>query len=197
MYLRSMQPPPSPTAKSDDYITIQAGDQKILDCRYVSESYETVAPPIQLLNPAFAYFTSKAFDPEHDVPPAFICRVRDVVESFAFVHPSESYRRGHLTSIIQDIVGCPTSLVGNVDGTSSDGVVVHTDERIVRYPVIHEEQRELGGGQLDPSTQGTLSYPRIFRQRCPQRKPFMISGRRHTTERYHMFFLCSRERGSS
>ncbi|KIK12179.1 hypothetical protein PISMIDRAFT_689679 [Pisolithus microcarpus 441] len=155
-----MQPPPSPTAKSDDYITIQAGDQKILDCRYVSESYETVAPPIQLLNPAFAYFTSKAFDPEHAVSPAFVNDVRDLVESSAVIHATEFEHRNYLKPIIQKIVDHPTISVSSTNRTAPDGVV---DGHTRSVPlVIYEEKKEFGGAGLDPSTQGSLSYQRVF-----------------------------------
>ncbi|KIK22200.1 hypothetical protein PISMIDRAFT_509727 [Pisolithus microcarpus 441] len=155
-------------------MSIQGGEQRILDCRCVDTGCVTVGPPIQLFNPAFAYFTSKAFVPEHDVPPAFICRVRDVVESFALIHPSEFYRRGHLTSIIQDIVGCPTSLARNVDGTSSDRVVVHTAEQIVRYPVMREEQRELGGGH---STQAVHDSRSQAHYKTISHVLFVLSGK--------------------
>ncbi|KAI6098167.1 hypothetical protein F5141DRAFT_1066987 [Pisolithus sp. B1] len=111
-------PPPSPMVKSDDYITNQMGDQRILDCRYVTQSYDMVAPPIQLFNPAFAYFTSKKI----------------------VAHLIISAR--------------------NIDRIAPDGVTDgHT--RSVSL-VIYEEKKEFGGGGLDPSIQGSLSYQHVF-----------------------------------
>jgi len=75
----------SPT---DAYRTIQEQTgqeqtgQELFDGRCPdSVPNDNIAPPIQLFNPAFAYFTSKAFDPEHVVPHELLCNVQRVVLS--------------------------------------------------------------------------------------------------------------------
>ncbi|KAI6023542.1 hypothetical protein BKA83DRAFT_10528, partial [Pisolithus microcarpus] len=156
--------PPSEAAKSYQYINIQGGKKRILDCRRPHEGPATVAPPIQLFNPAFAYFTSKAFDPQQEVPPGFVLRVREAVKLFAVINTNESSRRERLTSIIQQILQRRTIYVANADKTPLDGVVLSMDDQKVVYLVVYERKNEFGEGHSDPSTQGAFSYLRIFCQ---------------------------------
>ncbi|KAI6023018.1 hypothetical protein BKA83DRAFT_3629477 [Pisolithus microcarpus] len=144
-------------------MNIQGGDSRILDCRCVAGGPATVGPPIQLFNPAFAYFTSKAFNPEHGVPPAYVRQVRWAVESFALINASEFGIS--LTSILQEIIGFPIIFASNVDGTSPDGVVLGSfGQTECTYLVVYEAKNEFGDGASDPSAQGALSYLHIFCQ---------------------------------
>lgn len=158
-----MKKPPSEMAKSMQYIANQGGKSRILDCRCVDKGPATVVPPIQLFNPVFAYFTSRAFDPEHNVPSVFVRRIRTAVELFAQIHSSEASRQTSLRSILQDIISFPIFFASNADGTSADGVVFGSHGRTeCTYLVVVEEKRELGDGWSDPSTQGAFSYLRTF-----------------------------------
>ncbi|KAI6161100.1 hypothetical protein EDD17DRAFT_1482276 [Pisolithus thermaeus] len=160
-----MKKPPSEVAKSMQYVTNQEGKSWILDCRCVDKGPATEGPPIQLFNPVFAYFTSKAFDPEHSVPPTFICHVCTAVELFAQIHSLEASRQMSLRSILQDIIGFPIIFVSSADGTLADGVVLGSHRQTeCMYLVIVEEKRELGDGLSDPLTQGAFSYLHIFCQ---------------------------------
>ncbi|KAI6096220.1 glycosyltransferase family 20-domain-containing protein [Pisolithus sp. B1] len=160
-----MKKPPSEVAKSMQYVTNQEGKSWILDCRCLDEGPATVGPPIQLFNLVFTYFASKAFDPKHSIPPAFICHVCTAVELFAQIHSSEASRQTSLRSILQDIISFPIIFMGSADGTLADGVVLGSHGRTeCMYLVVVEEKRELGDGSSDPSTQGAFSYLRIFCQ---------------------------------
>lgn len=123
-------------AQSTSYAVNQGGDHQLLDCRCTSQGRDTVAPPVQLFNPAFAYFTSKAFDAEHAVPYAFTRDVRDLVQSSAVIHGSEAESRDYLK---------PGGMVAIPHG--------RTDYLPI---VIYEEQNELGDGESDPSTQAAV-----------------------------------------
>ncbi|KAI5992796.1 hypothetical protein EDD15DRAFT_2167901 [Pisolithus albus] len=162
-----MQNPRSGVTKSKNYMNIQGGDTRILDCRCVADGPATVGPPIQLFNPAFAYFTSKAFDPEHDVPRAFVRQVCQAIKSFALIHPSELARRISLTPILQEIIGFPIIFLNNIDKSSLDGVVLSSvgrTECAYLAVVVYEAKNEFGDGTWDPSAQGAISYLRIFCQ---------------------------------
>lgn len=167
-----MKSTPSQAAKSNQYLKSQRGSSRILDCRRplprstdTGPFSDTVAPPIQLFNPAFAYFTSKAFDPEHVVPDDFIRHIRCLVEAFAFIHPAEANRRNCLANIITETIGRPTIIYQNADGTSPDGLVLGSRGLTAHtYLVVFEEKREFGDGGSDPSTQGAFSFLRIFCQ---------------------------------
>ncbi|KIK15018.1 hypothetical protein PISMIDRAFT_115941 [Pisolithus microcarpus 441] len=162
-----MQNSPSGVTKSKNYMNIQGGDTRILDCRCVAGGPATVGPPIQLFNPAFAYFTSKAFDPEHDVPRTFVRQVRQAIESFALIHPPELARRRSLTPILQELIGLPIIVATNIDGTPLDGVVLGSlgqTECTYLAVVVYEAKNEFGDGASDPSAQGAFSYLRIFCQ---------------------------------
>ncbi|KAI6096468.1 hypothetical protein F5141DRAFT_1067716 [Pisolithus sp. B1] len=131
----------------------QRGNCRILDGQCVLKGPDTVGPPIQLFNPAFAYFTSKAFDPELVVPPTYMNDVYKLVKLSAAIYTSENLI-GHLTVFTQ-----------NADGTAPDGVVlVPQGHNGLLHLVIYEEKREFGDGGVDPSTQAAFSYWHIFFQ---------------------------------
>ncbi|KAI6043647.1 hypothetical protein EDC04DRAFT_672629 [Pisolithus marmoratus] len=158
--------PPSTMAQSTSYAVNQGGDHQLLDCRCTSQGRDTVAPPVQLFNPAFAYFTSKAFDAEHAVPYAFTRDVRDLVQSSAVIHGSEAESRDYLKPVIQKIIGYPPLLLSDFDSTAPGGMVAIPHGRTDYLPiVIYEEQNELGDGESDPSTQAAFSYQHIFGQK--------------------------------
>lgn len=155
----------SQEARSSTYFTNQKDDGNILDCRCASGGFDTVAPPIQIFNPASAYFTSKAFDPEHVVPRAFLCNVLELVESSAAMRPEGFQCENYLKHFIQKILGHPTMAVSDDDGiTLHDMVVVPYEQRRYACLVIYVEMGELGDGGSDPSTLATFIYRRIFRR---------------------------------
>ena len=151
----------SPT---DAYRTIQEQTgQELFDGRCPdSVPHDNIAPPIQLFNPAFAYFTSKAFDPEYVVPHEFLCSVQRVVRSFAIIHEDDAKRRGRIQPIIGNIIDRSIYHVQNPDKTTSYGVVQGPWIGIEKtYLVVIEEKNELGDGGSDPSNQGSFSFQRI------------------------------------
>lgn len=158
--------PPSAMAKSGRYFSHQGGIRKILDGRCIAEGYDAVGPPIQLFNPAFAYFTSKAFDPDLAVPPAYMTNVYDLVDSSAVIYHSEVQRRDFLKPIIQKLTGHSTIFTQNADGTAPDGMVlVPQEHKGFVHLVVYEEKKEFGDGGADPSTQAAFSYWHIFTQK--------------------------------
>ncbi|KAG1799658.1 hypothetical protein EV424DRAFT_1545903 [Suillus variegatus] len=63
------------------------------DSRYAhARPADTTAPPIliQLFNPAFAYFSSKVFDPEYAVPDEILRDVQKLRTKFAAIHANEN-----------------------------------------------------------------------------------------------------------
>lgn len=145
----------------------QSTDLKIFDCRCPADAknpVNTVAPPIQLFNPAFAYFSSKAFDPTYSIPPHFIRDIRDLVIQFAQIHVSENARQLHLKSLLERAIHHPLSSVQNCDSTMPDFQALSNSGKLSVYLVVGEEKNEIGDGGSDPSVQAALSFLRIFRQ---------------------------------
>ena len=157
---------PSRAAKSSEYAKIQAGDQRLLDCRCAAgNQVNTVAPPIQLFNPAFAFFSSKAFDPNYDVPDDFVLHVRDLVVQFALIYPNEDARQHDLRPFVQKAIGRPLVVVNNSDRTVPDVAVLSSCGELTVYLVIGEEKNEFGDGGSDPSTQAAFSFLRMLSQK--------------------------------
>ncbi|KIJ62128.1 hypothetical protein HYDPIDRAFT_176673 [Hydnomerulius pinastri MD-312] len=160
-----MSSTPSQAAKSTEYLKNQSGNHRILDGRCpATNAVNTVAPPIQLFNPVLAYFTSKAFDPQYDVPPDFIFDVHSLRTDFALIHATELARRDHLKHSLQKVIGHPLIFAGNGDKTAPDAVGVSSYNEVTTYLVVSEEKKEFGDGNSDPSIQASFSYLRIFCQ---------------------------------
>ena len=84
-------PTPSVSAKSHKYAKIQSGPQSILDCRCPAQKLvNMVAPPVQLFHPAFAYFSSKAFDPAYAIPDNFVRDVHNLMARFTLIYDGEN-----------------------------------------------------------------------------------------------------------
>ncbi|KAF9231648.1 hypothetical protein BU15DRAFT_55889 [Melanogaster broomeanus] len=160
---------PSQAAKSSEYLSIQSGDRKIFDGRWTADGVSTIAPPIQLFNPAFAYFSSKAFDPEYDVPHDFIRDVRDLMTQFALIHTSEDVRGRHLQPLLQKMISHPLIVASSRDGTVPDALALSSHKDFPVYLIVGEEKNEFGDGGSDPSVQASFSFLRIFCQ--PQNYP--------------------------
>ena len=124
-----------------------------------------MAPPIQLFNPAFAFFSSKAFDPNYDVPDDFVLHVRDLVVQFALIYPNEDARQHDLRPFVQKAIGRPLVVVNNSDRTVPDVAVLSSCGELTVYLVIGEEKNEFGDGGSDPSTQAAFSFLRMLSQK--------------------------------
>ncbi|KAF8120874.1 hypothetical protein EV363DRAFT_1406768 [Boletus edulis] len=154
-------------AKSSQYFAIQGNQTKrIYDGRYnVARPANTNGPPIQLFNPAFAYFSSKAFDPEYHVPKEFIQDVIGFMATFAAIHCSEVDRTKHLHPSLAKIIGWPIVAAENRDRTVPDAVVnsySYGHHRL--FLIISEEKNEFGDGGSDPSVQASFSFQRVMSQ---------------------------------
>lgn len=133
-----------------------------------------MAPPIQLFNPAFAYFSSKAFDSNYIVPPEFIRNVVGFMARCALIYPSEASRQGDLKSRLAGVLCRPLISTinhnGTQDGTRPDFQVLGSVGSHSLHLVVGEEKNEFGDGGSDPLTRVGLSYWQIFRQEYV--KPF-------------------------
>ncbi|KAG2082262.1 hypothetical protein BD769DRAFT_1633430 [Suillus cothurnatus] len=137
-------------AKSKEYCTIQGGPTKIYDGRYAHKKpADTTAPPIQLFNPAFAYFSSKAFDPEYI----------ELMTKFAAIHASENDRRQNVASLLEKVI---------------QHLLLHTKSRrgkcipdaVAIHLIVVEEKNEFGDGGSDPSVQASFSFHAELRSKC-------------------------------
>jgi len=73
---------------------IQARQAAIYDDRYAcNEPADTNTPPIQLFNPAFAYFSSKAFDATYAVPNDTLRIAQEFITESAAIHSKEDNRK--------------------------------------------------------------------------------------------------------
>ncbi|KAG1862768.1 hypothetical protein DFJ58DRAFT_725252 [Suillus subalutaceus] len=90
--LGTIGPNPSTAAKSTQYREIQArsGFTKIYDGRCTEHNPADMhVLPIELFNPAFTYFSSKAFNPTYDVPEETLLSVQELMCRFATIHSNE------------------------------------------------------------------------------------------------------------
>jgi hypothetical protein len=158
---------PSEAAKSTEYRRRQAGPGKIYDGRYAqNETVDTTAPPIQLFNPAFAYFLSKAFNPEYNVPIETLRDIQHLMTKFATIHPNEDDRKSNITSLLEKVLGQPFVTARTRDGKCHpDGVVLSSYNHIQIHLIIIEEKNEFGDGHSDPSVQASFSFLRIFSEK--------------------------------
>jgi hypothetical protein len=155
---------PSEAATSKGYLKVQSGDQRIFDCRCAKDNLvNTVAPPIQLFNPAFAFFSSKAFDPNYDVPNDVVRDVWDLMTQFALIH-DEDHRRSRLRSSLTKVINYPLASVDNADKTKPDLVAMGRCGNLQTYLVVAEDKNEFGDGGSDPSVQAAFLFQRIFCQ---------------------------------
>ncbi|KAG9312767.1 hypothetical protein JVU11DRAFT_7204 [Chiua virens] len=156
---------PSQTAKSSEYAKFQSEDRRILDCRSSAvKPVNTVAPPIQLFHPAFAYFSSKAFDPAYDVPDSVVREVRDLMAEFSLIFTKENARQSHLKSLLSAAINYPLTSENNSDKTLPDFVVRSSCGASPTYLVVGEEKNEFGDGGSDPSAQAAFSFMRTVSQ---------------------------------
>ncbi|KAG2061139.1 hypothetical protein BDR06DRAFT_1002309 [Suillus hirtellus] len=169
-------PPPSEAAQSDQYRAIQGGPRKIYDGRYArSKPADTSAPPIQLFNPAFAFFSSKAFDPTYEVPIDILCATPTLMAEFATVYSEEDDRRSNIVSLLDNVLG-HRFVKEQIRGGKCipDGVVYAFHNKIPICLIVDEEKDQFGGGGSDPSVQASFSFLRILCQKETE-LPFMCN----------------------
>ncbi|KAG2093759.1 uncharacterized protein F5147DRAFT_820940 [Suillus discolor] len=140
-------------AKFKEYCRIQGGPTKIYDGRYAHEKpADTTAPPIHLFNPAFAYFSSKVFDPEYVVPDETLRDVQELMTKFAAIHANENDRQ-------QNAIQHPLLHTKSRRGKCiPDAVAIHL--------MVVEEKNEFGDGGSDPSVQASFSFRAELRLKC-------------------------------
>ncbi|KAF8555881.1 hypothetical protein OG21DRAFT_1496013 [Imleria badia] len=154
---------PSQGAKSSEYVENQSGEQGMLDWGGpMGNPLDTVAPPIQLFNPAFAYFSSKAFDPEYSIPRDIVLNVHNLMCQFAGIYPNEDARRYHITPSLQKAINHPLTFVCNSDGTTPDVLALSSCGALAVYLAVVKGKNEFRPGMSDPSVQAALSFQRIL-----------------------------------
>ncbi|KAG1810445.1 uncharacterized protein HD556DRAFT_54243 [Suillus plorans] len=158
-------PSPSAAAKSKEYCSIQRGPRELCDGRYAHEKpADTTAPPIQLFNPAFAYFSSKAFDPEYVVPDEVLRDIQNLMPTFAAIHSSGNDRKVNITPLLEKVI--QQTLLHTKSrhgGYIPDAVAVHVHGHIPIHLVVVEEKNEVGDGDSDPSVQASFSFVHLTR----------------------------------
>ncbi|TFK33280.1 hypothetical protein BDQ12DRAFT_615533 [Crucibulum laeve] len=138
-----------------------------MDCRYAkNKPTNTVAPAIELFCPAFAQFSSSAFNLNFTVPKNVIRETQNLMALIAAIYPSEEKRVQAIHVLLGKLLGKEIGSVWNTDGTSTDGVIrgstnVHDAAVLL---ALADFKNELGGGNLDPSTQAGFTYTRTIAQ---------------------------------
>jgi len=142
---------PSTAAKSSEIMRIQAGQGAIYDGRY--------APPIQLFNPAFAYFSSKAFDATYAVPNDTLRIVQEFITESVAIHSEEDNRKKALTCLLEELIGHPL-IHADTRHTNArpDDVVFSSHGHYQLHLIFHEENNEIGEGGSDPAAQASFSF---------------------------------------
>ncbi|KAG8219041.1 hypothetical protein J3R82DRAFT_4797 [Butyriboletus roseoflavus] len=155
---------PSKAAKSRQYFTIQFDAKRIHDCCCaVGCPVDTVAPPIQLFNKAFTCFSSKASDPEYNVPDDFVLNTWTIMAKFALINIEEDCHHG-LSQLLQTAINHPLTSHTNPDGTGPDSMAMSSCRSLQGYLMINKEKNEFGDRRSDPSIQATFLFQRTFSQ---------------------------------
>ncbi|KDQ56619.1 hypothetical protein JAAARDRAFT_194606 [Jaapia argillacea MUCL 33604] len=160
-------PVPSAAAKSSEYRGIQAKDtrSKLFDGRFAENAPQsTTAPPIQLFNPAFAHFSSKAFDPNYEVPEDVVRDTCILMNQLAAIHETEYERRYIVQRDLGKVLGFWIDTDQNHDRTQLDGITTTFQGKYRLHLALFEVGNELGDGGSDPSTQVAFSYLRLMSQ---------------------------------
>ncbi|KAJ7096756.1 hypothetical protein B0H15DRAFT_56971 [Mycena belliarum] len=162
--------PPSSSAESANYREGQRSDHPIYDGRYdPAHDVSTMAPPIQLYNPAFARFSDDVANPGLEIPDSVVVATADLMRKASAIYEEESVRRSKVRPALKNALSYGiTQLVD--DRTTPDGAVVWTmsgtdgslDETVAL--LIEEEQLELGEDGYDASIQASFSMLRYWAQ---------------------------------
>ncbi len=155
--------PPADSAKSSHYTKSQLA-YSIYDGRYKADKPRTsVAPPVQLFNPAFRHFLD---DMKSDlpVPDDIIRQTTDYMKTALAIYKTEQERRSTLTPLLCKILGVDVQTIQNEDNTMPDGIVEKVIKEARSLLLLKEDKNEIGDGGSDPSTQGSLSAGRSWAQ---------------------------------
>ncbi|KAJ6567373.1 hypothetical protein DFH09DRAFT_1156775 [Mycena vulgaris] len=162
---------PSQSAKSTNYREFQRGDYPIYDGRYnPTNGRSTIAPPIQLYNPAFAHFVDDATNPALEIPDRVVLATADLMRKASAIYDDENTRRIKIRPALKNALSYGSIQLISDNRTTPDGVVVWTmsgtdgslNEAVPL--LIDEEHRELGEGGCDISTQASFSMLRSWAQ---------------------------------
>ncbi|KAJ7572474.1 hypothetical protein C8J56DRAFT_975816 [Mycena floridula] len=171
---------PSVSAKSVNYRNGQGGDYPIYDGRYnPNRDISTMAPPIQLYNPAFAHFLDNINNADLKVPDRVLIATADLMRKASAVYDNEATRRNSIRPSLKNAISYGITQL--VDQTTPDGLVMWTmsdNDGSLNEPVAllieDSEKRELGQDGCDASIQASFSMLRhwvqsnndVIRSRC-------------------------------
>ncbi|KXN81872.1 hypothetical protein AN958_03574 [Leucoagaricus sp. SymC.cos] len=157
-------PTPSVAAKSTNYNSIQASDTPLLDGRFnVKAGGPTAALPIELFNPVFGSFATRARDPTLRVPDDVVRLTAKLLRSVSGIAVAEVPRDKQTRNILSQIMNLAFETVQNKDKTNVDYMSVHpTPLNVNAASTIVEIKSELGAGGSDPSVQVSFSYAKFY-----------------------------------
>ena len=157
--------PPSDSAKSSMYPKSQLACS-IYDGRSKADKpRSSVAPPIQLFNPAFGHFLDHMRS-DVAVPDDIVCQAAEYMTFALAIYESEEKRRAVLNPLLCGMLGVNIQMIVNADKTTPDGIVehVHEGKNIRSLNCLQEDKNEYGDGNSDPATQTGLSVGRCWAQ---------------------------------
>ncbi|KAF4564458.1 hypothetical protein EYR36_002392 [Pleurotus pulmonarius] len=158
---------PSELSKPANYRQNQANPETLLlDGRYHSlDAENTVAPPVELYNPAFSQFLTDVADPTLEVPGELIPKVAKLMDLASAIYGGQETRRRILQGPLNDVLDCALERASNSDNTapypSGSQVLVN----VVGRPTvicIGEIDSEFGEGSTDVTTQVSFSMQRTW-----------------------------------
>ena len=157
--------PPSDSAKSSMYPKSQLA-YSIYDGRYKADKpRSSVAPPIQLFNPAFGHFLDHMRS-DVAVPGDIVRRAAEYMTSASAIYENEEKRRAVLNPRLCGMLGVNIQMIVNADKTTPDGIVelVQEEKNTRSLCCLQEDKNEYGDGNSGPATQTGLSVGRCWAQ---------------------------------
>ena len=125
----------------------------------------SVAPPIQLFNPAFGHFLDHMRS-DDTVPDDIVRQAAEYMISASAICENEEKRRAVLNPLLCGMLGVNIQMIVNVDKTTPDGIVelVQEEKNARSLYCLQEDKNEYGDGNSDPATQTGLSMGRCWAQ---------------------------------
>ncbi|KAJ2921604.1 hypothetical protein H1R20_g15491, partial [Candolleomyces eurysporus] len=156
----SQKATPSVSSKPANYLEFQNGPVPILDGRY-GTTPNSIALPVEVYHPAFAYFSALARDSVREPPDDIIDLTIQLTATSSRIVTTELSRQSATRDVLSKILRFPIIQTVNQNKSSADHAVIYS--RSGSDPIgaaalsIFEEKADLGISG-DPTTQGSFSY---------------------------------------
>jgi hypothetical protein len=126
-----------------------------------------MAPPIHLYNPAFAHFLDDAANPALEIPDNVVLATADLMSKASAIYVDENTRKIRVRPALKNAISYGITLMISDDSTTPVMCTMSGTDGSLNEAVallIEDQERELGEGGCDASTQASFSVLRYWVQ---------------------------------